>query len=52
LQSGLRANSPKRTWPDAKGRGTNFGNIGHLRLKIESGDEFVENDPVSCIPRS
>jgi hypothetical protein len=48
----LRANSPKRTWPDAEGRGTNFGNIGHLRLKIESGDEFVENDPVSCIPRS
>ena len=40
------------SWPYTKGRWTAFGNIGGLKLMIESAAELVENDPMSRIPRS
>jgi hypothetical protein len=32
------------TWSDIKGRWTTFGNIGRLKLMIESAAEVVENE--------
>jgi hypothetical protein len=40
------------TRPHTKGRWTPFGNIGRLKLMIESADERVENVSMSRIPRS
>jgi hypothetical protein len=39
-------------WSNTKGRWTTFGNIGRLKLMIESAHGIVENDPMFRIPRS
>jgi hypothetical protein len=33
-------------WSNAKGRWTTFGNLGRMKLMIESAHEIVENDPI------
>jgi hypothetical protein len=38
-------------WSNTKGRWTTFGNIGRLKLMIESAHGIVENDPMFRIPR-
>ena len=38
-------------WTTAKGRWTTFGNLGRMKLMIESAHEIVENDPMFHIPR-
>src|ERR1700747_2529115 len=38
-------------WSNAKGRWTTFGNLGRMKLMIESAREIVENDPMFHIPR-
>jgi hypothetical protein len=38
-------------WSNAKGRWTTFGNLGRMKLMIESAHEIVENDPMFRIPR-
>ena len=39
-------------WSNAKGRWTTFGNLGRMKLMLESAYEIVENDPIFCIPRA
>ena len=39
-------------WSNLKGRWTTFGNLGRMKLMIESAHEIIENDPMFRIPRS
>jgi hypothetical protein len=39
-------------WSNVKGRWTTFGNMGRMKLMLESAHEIVENDPMFRIPRS
>ena len=39
-------------WSNVKGRWTTFGNLGRMKLMLESAHEIVENDPMFRIPRS
>jgi hypothetical protein len=38
-------------WSNVKGRWTTFGNLGRMKLMIESAHEIVESDPMFHIPR-
>jgi hypothetical protein len=38
-------------WSDDKGRWTTFGNLGRMKLMLESAQEIVENDPMFRVPR-
>ena len=37
-------------WSNVKGRWTTFGNMGRMKLMLQSAHEIVENDPVFRIP--
>ena len=39
-------------WSNVKNRWASFGNLGRMKLTIESAHEIVENDPVFRIPRN
>jgi hypothetical protein len=39
-------------WSSSKGRWTTFGNMGRMKLKLDSAHEIVENDPMFKIRRS
>jgi hypothetical protein len=39
-------------WSNDKGRCTTFGNLGRMKLMLESAHEIVENDPMFRVPRS
>ena len=39
-------------WSNVKARWTTFGNLGRMKLILESAHEIVENDPIFRIPRS
>jgi hypothetical protein len=39
-------------WSNTKGRWRTFGNLGRLKLMLESAHEIVETDPMFRIPRS
>jgi hypothetical protein len=39
-------------WSNLKGRWKTFGNLGHMKLMLESAHDIVENDPMFRIPRS
>jgi hypothetical protein len=39
-------------WSNVKGHWTTFGNLGRMKLMIESAHEIVENDPMFRIPRA
>jgi hypothetical protein len=39
-------------WSHAKGRWTTFGNLGRMKLMLESAHEIVENDPIFRILRA
>ena len=39
-------------WSNVKGRWATFGNMGRMKLMIESAHEIVENDPMFRIPRA
>jgi hypothetical protein len=39
-------------WSNIKGRWRTFGNLGRLKLMLESAHEIVETDPMFRIPRS
>jgi hypothetical protein len=39
-------------WSNVKGRWTTFGNLGRMKLMLESAHEIVENDPMFRIPRA
>jgi len=39
-------------WSNVKGRWTTFGNLGRMKLMLESAHEIVDNDPMFRIPRS
>jgi len=39
-------------WSNTKGRWTIFGNLGRMKLMLDSAHEIVENDPMFRIPRS
>lgn len=38
-------------WSHAKGRWTTFGNMGRMKLMLESAHEIVENDPMFRVAR-
>ena len=38
-------------WSNVKRRWTTFGNLGRMKLMLESAHEIVENDPMFRIPR-
>ena len=38
-------------WSNVKDRWTTFGNMGRMKLMLESAHEIVENDPMFRIPR-
>ena len=38
-------------WSNTKGRWTTFGNLGRMKLMLDSAHEIVENDPMFRIPR-
>lgn len=38
-------------WSNTKGRWTTFGNMGRMKLMLESAHEIVENDPMFRIAR-
>jgi hypothetical protein len=38
-------------WSNVKGRWTTFGNMGRMKLMLDSAHEIVENDPIFRIPR-
>jgi hypothetical protein len=38
-------------WSNLKGRWTTYGNLGRMKLMLESAHEIVENDPMFCVPR-
>jgi hypothetical protein len=37
-------------WSNLKGRWTTYGNLGRMKLMLESAHEIVENDPMFRIP--
>ena len=37
-------------WSNATGRWTTFGNLGRMKLMLESAHEIVESDPMFRIP--
>jgi hypothetical protein len=39
-------------WSNVNARWTTFGNLGRMKLMIESVHEIVENDPIFRIPRT
>jgi hypothetical protein len=39
-------------WSNVKGRWTTFGNLGRMKLMIESAHEIVESDPMFRVPRA
>ena len=39
-------------WSSVKGRWTTFGNLGRMKLMLESAHEIIESDPMFRIPRS
>ena len=39
-------------WSNATARWTTFGNLGRMKLTIESAHEIVENEPIFRIPRA
>ena len=39
-------------WSNIKGRWTTFGNMGRMKLMLESAHEIVENDPMFRVPRA
>jgi hypothetical protein len=39
-------------WSNVKGRWTTFGNLGRMKLMLESAHDIVDNDPMFRIPRS
>ena len=39
-------------WSNVKARWTTFGNLGRMKLMLDSAHEIVENDPMFRIPRS
>ncbi len=39
-------------WSNVKGRWTTFGNMGRMKLMLESAHEIVENDPMFRVPRA
>jgi hypothetical protein len=39
-------------WSNVKGRWTTFGNLGRMKLMLESAHEIVENDPMFRVPRA
>jgi len=39
-------------WSNVKGRWTTFGNLGRMKLMLDSAHEIVENDPMFRISRS
>ena len=39
-------------WSDVKGRWATFGNLGRMKLMLESAHEIVENEPMFRSPRS
>jgi hypothetical protein len=39
-------------WSNVKGRWTTFGNLGRMKLMLESAHEIVESDPMFRILRS
>ena len=38
-------------WSNVKRRWTTFGNLGRMKLMLESAHEIVESDPMFRIPR-
>jgi hypothetical protein len=38
-------------WSNTKGRWTTFGNLGRMKLMLDSAHEIVENDAMFRIPR-
>ena len=38
-------------WSNDKGRWTTFGNLGRMKLMLESAHEIVDNDPMFRVPR-
>jgi hypothetical protein len=38
-------------WSNLKGRWTTYGNLGRMKLMLESAHEIVENDPMFRVPR-
>jgi hypothetical protein len=38
-------------WSNARGRWTTFGNMGRMKLMLESAHEIVENDPMFRVAR-
>ena len=38
-------------WSNMKGRWTTFGNMGRMKLMLESAHEIIENDPMFRISR-
>jgi hypothetical protein len=39
-------------WSNVRGRWRTFGNLGRMKLMLESAHEIVENDPMFRIPRA
>jgi hypothetical protein len=39
-------------WSNVKERWTTFGNMGRMKLTLESAHEIVEGDPMFRVPRS
>jgi hypothetical protein len=39
-------------WSNVKERWTTFGNLGRMKLRIDSAHEIVENDPMFRVQRS
>ena len=39
-------------WSNVKGRWTTFGNLGRMKLMLESAQEIVENDPMFRVTRA
>jgi hypothetical protein len=38
-------------WSNARGRWTTFGNLGRMKLMLESVREIIENDPMFRVAR-
>jgi hypothetical protein len=39
-------------WSNVRGRWTTFGNLGRMKLMLESAHEIVENDPMFRVTRA
>jgi hypothetical protein len=39
-------------WSNVKGRWTTLGNLGRMKLMLQSAREIVETDPMFRVPRS